>query len=90
MTIDSDEDLEGLVRVGRVVAEARNAMVNAVRPGVTTGELDSIGREIFRHNGARSAPRVTYNFPDLRASASTTKPLMAFHPSPATSAKGTW
>jgi methionyl aminopeptidase len=63
MTIDSDEDLEGLVRVGRVVAEARNAMVNAVRPGVTTGELDSIGREIFRHNGARSAPRVTYNFP---------------------------
>jgi methionyl aminopeptidase len=63
MTIDSDEDLEGLVRIGRVVAEARTAMVNAVRPGVTTGELDSIGREIFRRHGARSAPRVTYNFP---------------------------
>jgi len=31
MTIDSDEDLEGLLRAGRVVAEARNAMVAAVK-----------------------------------------------------------
>lgn len=63
MTIDSDEDLEGLTNAGRVVAEARDAMVDAVRPGVTTGELDAIGRETFRRHGARSAPRVTYNFP---------------------------
>jgi methionyl aminopeptidase len=38
-------------------------MVDAVRPGVTTGELDAIGRDTFRRHGARSAPRVTYNFP---------------------------
>jgi methionyl aminopeptidase len=38
-------------------------MVAAVKPGVTTGELDAIGRDIFRRYGARSAPRVTYNFP---------------------------
>jgi methionyl aminopeptidase len=63
MTIDTDEDLKGLVRAGRVVAEARDAMVDAVRPGVTTGELDAIGRETFRRHGAKSAPRVTYNFP---------------------------
>jgi methionyl aminopeptidase len=63
VTIDSDEELEGLVRAGRVVAEARDAMVDAVRPGVTTGELDSIGRETLRRHSARSAPRVTYNFP---------------------------
>ena len=63
MTIDSDEELEGLLRAGRVVAEARDAMVAAVKPGVTTGELDTIGRETFRRHGARSAPRVTYNFP---------------------------
>jgi methionyl aminopeptidase len=63
VTIDSDEELEGLLRAGRVVAEARDAMVAAVIPGVTTGELDSIGRETFRRHGARSAPRVTYNFP---------------------------
>jgi methionyl aminopeptidase len=63
VTIDSDEELEGLRRAARVVAEARDTMVAAVTPGVTTGELDSIGREIFRRHGARSAPRVTYNFP---------------------------
>jgi methionyl aminopeptidase len=63
MTIDSEEDLEGLRRAGLVVAEARDAMVAAVEPGVTTGELDAIGRETFRRHGARSAPRVTYNFP---------------------------
>lgn len=63
MTIDSDEELEGLLRAGRVVAEAREAMVEAAKPGVTTGELDAIGRDTFRRHGARSAPRVTYNFP---------------------------
>jgi methionyl aminopeptidase len=63
MTIDSDEDLEGMRRAGRVVAEARDAMVGAVKAGVSTGELDSIGRDTFRKHGARSAPRVTYNFP---------------------------
>jgi methionyl aminopeptidase len=63
MTIDNDEDLEGLSRAGAVVAQARDAMLEAADPGVTTGELDAIGREIFRRHGARSAPRVTYNFP---------------------------
>jgi methionyl aminopeptidase len=63
MTIDSQEELDALIRAGRVVAEARRAMVNAVRPGTTTGELDAVGREVFRRHGARSAPRVTYRFP---------------------------
>jgi len=51
------------MRAGRVVASARNAMVVAAVPGVTTGELDAIGRDIFRSFGARSAPKLTYNFP---------------------------
>jgi methionyl aminopeptidase len=63
MTIDSDEDLQGLTRAGWVVAEARRAMTAAVTPGVTTGELDAIGRDVFRRHGARSAPRMTYRFP---------------------------
>ena len=37
--------------------------MEAVSPGVTTGELDAVGREVFRKHGARSAPRVTYRFP---------------------------
>ena len=63
MTIDKQEDLDALLRAGRVVAEARQAMVDAVAPGATTGELDAVGREVFRRHGARSAPRVTYRFP---------------------------
>jgi methionyl aminopeptidase len=63
MTIDSQEELDALIRAGRVVAEARQAMMGAVSPGTTTGELDAVGREVFRHYGARSAPRVTYRFP---------------------------
>jgi methionyl aminopeptidase len=38
-------------------------MAEAVSPGTTTGELDSVGREVFRRHGARFAPRVTYRFP---------------------------
>lgn len=63
MTIDSQEELDALIRAGRVVAEARQAMMDAVSPGVTTGELDAVGRQVFRKHGARSAPRVTYRFP---------------------------
>ncbi len=63
MTIDNDADLEGLIRAAAVVREARDAMVACVTPGVTTGELDAVGRDVFRHLGARSAPRVTYRFP---------------------------
>ena len=63
MTIDNDEDLAGLKRAAAVVREAREAMAARVTPGITTGELDALGREVFRRHGARSAPRVTYRFP---------------------------
>ena len=63
MTIDNDEDLAGLLHAGGVVAEARDAMADAVTPGISTGELDALAREVFRRHGARSAPIVTYRFP---------------------------
>lgn len=62
VTIDSDDDLDGLRRVAQVVAEARDAMLAAVAPSVSTGELDAIGRSILQRDGARSAPR-TVGFP---------------------------
>jgi methionyl aminopeptidase len=63
VTIEDDEDLAGLARVSDVVAEARDAMLAAVAPGVTTAELDSVARAVFRRHGARSAPRLAYGFP---------------------------
>lgn len=63
MTVDNDNDLEGLARAGRVVAEARRAMLAAVAPGVTTGELDAVAGAVFKAHGARSAPKLAYEFP---------------------------
>jgi methionyl aminopeptidase len=63
VTIDNQDDLDGLRRAAQVVKEAREQMVEAVTPGITTGELDALGRDVFRSHGARSAPRVMYRFP---------------------------
>ena len=62
MTIDHDDDLIGLRRAGRAVAAARDAMLAAVAPGVTTAELDAVGREVLDAHGARPAPP-TVGFP---------------------------
>ena len=63
MTIGSEDDLEKLKAVGRVCALARDAMAAALQPGITTEELDAIGRGILEAHGARSAPEITYGFP---------------------------
>ncbi len=63
MTIESQSDIDGITNVGRVVAKVRDAMLSAVEPGMTTAELDEIGGALLESLGAKSAPRVTYNFP---------------------------
>ncbi|NWF70466.1 MAG: type I methionyl aminopeptidase [Chloroflexi bacterium] len=63
MTVNSEKDLMGLLRIGRVVGMTLQKMRAALRPGITTAELDHIGAEYLRQHGARSAPILTYNFP---------------------------
>lgn len=63
MSIDGKQDLDGLKRIGAIVAAARDAMGARAAPGVTTAELDSIGKEILERHGARSAPQLAYGFP---------------------------
>jgi len=63
MTADSENDIKSLKAIGRVCAEALRKMMAAVRPGLSTGELDEIGRGFLESEGAHSAPEVTYNFP---------------------------
>ncbi|HUS60861.1 MAG TPA: type I methionyl aminopeptidase [Acidimicrobiales bacterium] len=50
----SHSDLAKMRRAGRVVAEMHAFIRAAVRPGVTTGALDVIGREVLERRGARS------------------------------------
>ncbi|MDP3194756.1 type I methionyl aminopeptidase [Tabrizicola sp.] len=63
MTITNAEELEGLTTIGRIVANTMQAMARAMEPGMTTQELDGIGRQCLDAAGARSAPEVTYAFP---------------------------
>ncbi|WP_426227100.1 type I methionyl aminopeptidase [Pararhizobium sp. DWP3-4] len=63
MTLNNDEDLERLKDIGRICANAIQIMATALEPGMTTAELDAIGRKVLEDAGARSAPELTYNFP---------------------------
>ena len=63
MTIESDEDIAALKRIGRIVAQTLRVMQEAAQPGMTTAELDDVGARCFAAHGARSAPQLTYRFP---------------------------
>ncbi|MBK7893044.1 MAG: type I methionyl aminopeptidase [Bdellovibrionales bacterium] len=63
MSINSEKDLEGLRKAGRVVARCLQHMQSKLEPGITTAELDAIGGQYLALHGARSAPQLTYNFP---------------------------
>jgi methionyl aminopeptidase len=63
MTIGSEDQLEKLKHVGRVVAQTMTAMAAALEPGMTTRELDVLGRSLLEKAGARPAPESTYRFP---------------------------
>jgi methionyl aminopeptidase len=63
MSVDTPEELRGLRAAGQVVAGTIRAMRRAVRPGITTAELDAIARREFARAGARSGPQIDYGFP---------------------------
>ncbi|WP_090643622.1 type I methionyl aminopeptidase [Paenibacillus sp. UNC496MF] len=63
MTIGSQNDVDGLKEIGKIVAMTIREMKRRVRPGMTTRELDAIGGQILDQHGAVSAPRSTYQFP---------------------------
>ena len=63
MSIESEKDLIALKKIGRIVANCLQIMGKALEPGMTTRELDEIGRKYLERHGAQSAPRLTYNFP---------------------------
>jgi methionyl aminopeptidase len=63
MTIESEDQLDKLKAVGRLVARTLAEMGKALEPGMTTRELDDLGRAMLEAEGARSAPELTYNFP---------------------------
>ncbi len=63
MSINTEKDLESLRKIGKIVARCLQHMHSKLEPGITTGELDAIGGRFLEFHGARSAPKLTYNFP---------------------------
>ncbi len=63
MTVDSEQDLERLKEIGRIVALTLQAMIQKLEPGITTRELDDAAKAVLQAHGAHSAPQVVYNFP---------------------------
>lgn len=63
MTITHEDELDGLKAIGRIVANTLQDMALAMRPGMTTRELDALGEVMLARAGAIPAPRATYGFP---------------------------
>src|SRR5580698_9607227 len=63
MSIRSQAEFEKLRVIGRIVRQALDKTAAAVRPGITTKELNEIGARVLSQNRAESAPPKVYGFP---------------------------
>lgn len=63
MSIRSHAEFEKLREIGRIVQRVLATTAEAVRPGMTTAELDEIGSGVLAAHGAQSAPPKVYGFP---------------------------
>jgi methionyl aminopeptidase len=63
MSIRNQSELEKLRAIGRIVRLALDRTAAAVRPGITTAELDAVGARVLAEHGAESAPPKVYGFP---------------------------
>lgn len=63
MSISSEAELAGMQQASEAVALTLKEMRNFAQPGISTKALDDFGGELLRQFGARSAPKLTYDFP---------------------------
>lgn len=61
--IATPSDIVKLKEIGEIVARTLAYMCQTAAPGMTTLELDQMGEAFLNSLGARSAPRLMYNFP---------------------------
>lgn len=63
MTLTSEDELTAMKAIGQIVARTLEVMGRAIEPGMTTLELDRIGRSLLEAAGAQPAPELLYAFP---------------------------
>lgn len=57
-SIPTSEDLDGLRKSGQIVATVLMEMINQLRPGITSFQLDQIAEKYFKLLKAKSAPKM--------------------------------
>jgi methionyl aminopeptidase len=65
MIVATEKDLLGLTRIGQICGVVLQEMIGALRPGITTRELDEIGSRALMKHHARSAPILVYKYPGV-------------------------
>lgn len=63
MSINSEKDIQLLKKIGLIVSQVLKEMRQQTKAGMTTREIDDIGTRLLEKKGARSAPKLTYDFP---------------------------
>ncbi len=63
MIVKTDEDLQALKEIGKIVATIRDKMIAKTKAGISTKELDDFAGELFEEYGAISGPKGEYDFP---------------------------
>jgi len=63
MVVTSESELKKLRDIGQICGKTIKVMAAAIEPGISTAELDMIGRKYLEDHGAQSAPEVCYEFP---------------------------
>ena len=65
MVIKTEEEYKGIKKVNEVVGIALHEMKVQAKVGMSTQELDTLGKTILEQFGAHSAPQKDYDFPGL-------------------------
>jgi methionyl aminopeptidase len=63
MSITTEDEKIGMQQVSDAIAITLKKMREFAKPGISTKELDEYGGELLTQMGARSAPKLTYDFP---------------------------
>ncbi|MEO0563527.1 MAG: type I methionyl aminopeptidase, partial [Chloroflexota bacterium] len=63
MIVKNPEELAGLIHVGNIVGKTIVHMASHLEAGMTTADLDDIGAQFLKANGAVSAPINDYKYP---------------------------
>ena len=63
MSISTEEEKRGIQQASDAVAITLRRMREFAKPGISTQELDEYGGALLEEMGAKSAPKLTYDFP---------------------------